>query len=127
MDVTESAFAVNFLALFSILFMAVGIYLAFSNKPMLRKTRAIILRLRPADVAKNPKEGAPVMATHSYKNHEIEVSTRDNGDFIEASAKFKPMHGYFGAFSMWGKFSSLEAAERTVLEEAKRIIDNRSK
>ena len=23
------------------------------------------------------------MAKHSYKNHEIEVSTRDNGDFIE--------------------------------------------
>ena len=23
------------------------------------------------------------MATHSYKNHEIEVFTRDNGDFIE--------------------------------------------
>ena len=36
------------------------------------------------------------MAKHSYKNHEIEVSTRDNGDFIEASAKFKPMHGYLG-------------------------------
>ena len=31
------------------------------------------------------------MAKHSYKNHEIEVFTRDNGDFIEASAKFKPM------------------------------------
>jgi hypothetical protein len=28
---------------------------------------------------------------------------------------------------MWEKFSSLEAAEQTVLEEAKRIIDNRSK
>ena len=41
------------------------------------------------------------MATHSYKNHEIEVSTRDNGDFIETSAKFKPMHGYLGTFSMW--------------------------
>ena len=66
------------------------------------------------------------MATHSYKNHEIEVFTRDNGDFIEASAKFKPMHGYLGTFSMWGKFSNLEAAEQTVLEEAKRIIDNRS-
>ena len=39
MDVAESAFALNFLALFSILFMAVGIYLAFPNKPMLRKTR----------------------------------------------------------------------------------------
>ena len=67
------------------------------------------------------------MAIHSYKNHEIEVFTRDNGDFIEASAKFKPMHGYLGTFSMWGKFSSVEAAEQTVLEEAKRIIDNRSK
>jgi hypothetical protein len=67
------------------------------------------------------------MATHSYKTHEIEVSTRDNGDFIEASAKFKPMHGYLGTFSIWGKFSSLEAAEQTVLEEAKRIIDNRNK
>jgi hypothetical protein len=55
------------------------------------------------------------------------VSTRDNGDFIETSAKFKPMHGYLGTFSMWGKFPSLEAAEQTVLEEAKRIIDNRSK
>jgi hypothetical protein len=29
--------------------------------------------------------------------------------------------------AMWGKFLSLEAAEQTVLEEAKRIIDNRSK
>jgi len=28
---------------------------------------------------------------------------------------------------MWGKFSSLETAEQTVLEEAKKIIDNRSK
>ena len=65
------------------------------------------------------------MATHSYKNHEIEVSRRDNGDCIEVSAKFKPMHGYLGSFNMWGKFSSLEAAEQTVLEEAKRIIDNR--
>ena len=36
------------------------------------------------------------MATHSYKNNEIEVFTRDNGDFIEARAKFKPMHGYSG-------------------------------
>jgi hypothetical protein len=67
------------------------------------------------------------MAIHSYKNHEIEVHTRDNGDFIEASAKFKPMHGYLGTFSMWRKFSSVEAAEQTVLEEAKRIIDNRNK
>ena len=64
---------------------------------------------------------------HTHKNHEIEVSTRDNGDFIEASAKFKPMTGYLGTLSMWGKFLSLEAAEQTVLEEAKRIIDNRSK
>ena len=64
---------------------------------------------------------------HTYKNHEIEVSTRDNGEFIEASAKFKPMTGYLGTFSMWGRFASLEAAEQTVLEEAKRIIDNRSK
>jgi hypothetical protein len=75
---------------------------------------------------KNSKEGS-LMAIHSYKNHEIEVHTRDNGDFIEASAKFKPMHGYLGTFSMWGKFSSVEAAEQTVLEEAKRIIDSRSK
>jgi hypothetical protein len=30
------------------------------------------------------------MTKHSYKNHEIEVFTRDSGDFIEASAKFKP-------------------------------------
>ncbi len=67
------------------------------------------------------------MATHLYNNHEIEVFTRDNGDFIEAVAKFKPMHGYLGTFSMWGKFSNIEAAEQTVLEEAKRIIDNRSK
>ena len=67
------------------------------------------------------------MAKHSYKNHEIEVFIRDNGDFIEASAKFKPTHGYLGTFSMWGKFSSVEVAEQTVLEEAKRIIDNRSK
>ena len=67
------------------------------------------------------------MATHYYKKHEIEVFTRDNGDFIEASAKFKPMHGSLGTFSMWGKFSSLEAVEQTVLEEAKRINDNGSK
>jgi hypothetical protein len=67
------------------------------------------------------------MAKHSYKNHEIEVSTRDNGDFIEATAKFKPMHGYLGTFSMWGRFASVDAAEQTVLEEAKRIIDSRSK
>ena len=33
------------------------------------------------------QKGAPLMATHSYNNHEIEVSRRDNGDFIEASAK----------------------------------------
>ena len=64
---------------------------------------------------------------HTHKNHEIEVSTRDNGDFIEASSKFKPMTGYLGTFSIWGKFLSLEAAEQTVLEEAKRIIDNHSK
>jgi hypothetical protein len=37
------------------------------------------------------------------------------------------MTGYIGTFSIWGKFPSLEAAEQTVLEEAKRIIDNRSK
>jgi len=67
------------------------------------------------------------VATHSYKNHEIEVYIGDNRDFIEASAKFKPMHGYLGTFSMWGKFSSVEAAEETILEEAIRIIDNRSK
>ena len=67
------------------------------------------------------------MATHSYKNHEIEVSTRDNGDFIEATAKFRPMHGYLGTFSMWGRFSSLDVAEQTVLEEAKRIIDSHGK
>jgi hypothetical protein len=67
------------------------------------------------------------MAKHSYKNHEIEVSTRDNGDFIEATAKFKPMHGYLGTFSMWGRFPSVDAAEQTVLEEAQRIIDSRSK
>ena len=64
---------------------------------------------------------------HTHKNHEIEVSARDNGDFIEASAKFKPMTGYLATFSMWGKFPSLEAAEQTVSEEAKRIIDNHSK
>jgi len=39
LNVAESAFALNFLAIFSVLFMAVGIYLAFSYKPMLRKTR----------------------------------------------------------------------------------------
>jgi hypothetical protein len=71
--------------------------------------------------------GAEDPMKHTHKNHEIEVSTRDNGDFIEASAKFKPMTGYIGTFSIWGKFPSLEAAEQTVLEEAKRIIDNRSK
>jgi len=71
--------------------------------------------------------GAEDPMKHTHKSHEIEVSTRDNGDFIEASAKFKPMTGYIGTFSIWGKFPSLEAAEQTVLEEAKRIIDNRSK
>jgi hypothetical protein len=80
-----------------------------------------------SDGTKIELKGGLAMSTHSYKNHEIEVFTRDNGDFIEASAKFKPMHGYLGTFSMWGKFSSVEAAEQTVLEEAKRIIDNRSK
>jgi hypothetical protein len=39
LNVAESAFALNFLAILSVLFMAVGIYLAFSNKPMLRKAR----------------------------------------------------------------------------------------
>jgi len=67
------------------------------------------------------------MATHSYNSHEIQVITRDNGDFIEASAKFKPMQGFLGTFSMWGKFASLGAAEQTVLEEAKRIIDHCSR
>ena len=38
-EIMDVAFALNFLALFSIFFMAVGIYLAFSNEPMLRKTR----------------------------------------------------------------------------------------
>lgn len=37
---------------------------------------------------------------HIHKSHEIEVSTRDNGDFIGASAKVKPMTGYIGTFSM---------------------------
>jgi hypothetical protein len=27
---------------------------------------------------------------HSHKNHEIEVSAKDNGAFMEANAKFKP-------------------------------------
>ena len=73
----------------------------------------------------NPRVEDPVK--HTHKNHEIEVSTRDNGDFIEASAKFKPMTGYLGTFSIWGRFPSLEAAEQTVLEEAKRIIDHHIK
>ena len=64
---------------------------------------------------------------HAHKNHEIEVSAKDNGDFIEANAKFKPMTGYIGTFTLLGKFPSLEAAEQTVLEEAKRIVDNHSK
>ena len=38
LNVAESAFALNFLAIFSVLFMAVGIYLAFSSKRMLKKT-----------------------------------------------------------------------------------------
>jgi len=67
------------------------------------------------------------MATHSYNRHEIQVSTRDTGDFIEASAKFKPMQGYLATFSMWGKFANVEAAEQIVLEEAKRIIDHCSR
>lgn len=73
----------------------------------------------------DPRVEDPVK--HTHKNHEIEVSTRDNGDFIEASAKFKPMTGYLGTFSIWGRFPSLEAAEQTVLEEAKRIIDHHIK
>jgi hypothetical protein len=73
----------------------------------------------------DPRMEDPVK--HTHKNHEIEVSTRDNGDFIEASAKFKPMTGYLGTFSIWGRFPSLEAAEQTVLEEAKRIIDHHIK
>jgi hypothetical protein len=90
-----------------------------------RATHWLLHPRREEDI--RTRRGGPLMAIHSYKNHEIEVHTRDNGDFIEASAKFKPMHGYLGTFSMWGKFSSVEAAEQTVLEEAKRIIDNRSK
>ena len=64
---------------------------------------------------------------HSHKNHEIEVSVKDNGAFIEASAKFKPVAGYIETLSIWGRFPSLEAAEQAVLEQAKTIIDNRSK
>ena len=39
MKVAEVAFTVNFLAIFSVLFMALGIYLAIFNKSMRRKTR----------------------------------------------------------------------------------------
>ncbi len=49
---------------------------------------------------------------HTHKNHEIEVSTRDNGDFIEASAKFKPMTGYIGTFSIWGQTDRPRAPRR---------------
>jgi len=38
MNVGDIAFAVNFIPIFSVLFMAVGIYIAFSSKRMLRKT-----------------------------------------------------------------------------------------
>ena len=37
MNVGDIAFAVNFIVIFSVLFMAVGIYLAFSSKRMLRQ------------------------------------------------------------------------------------------
>ncbi len=63
---------------------------------------------------------------HTHKTHEIEVSAKDNGEFIEASAKFKPVTGYIATFTMLGKFASLELAEQTVLEEAKRIVDHHS-
>ena len=49
---------------------------------------------------------------HTHKNHEIEVSVRDNGDFIEASARFKPMTGYIGTFTMLGKFRVLKQQSR---------------
>ena len=64
---------------------------------------------------------------HSHKNHEIEVSAQDNGAFIEANAKFKPVTGYIETLSIRGQFPSLEAAEQAVLEQAKTLIDNSSK
>ena len=65
--------------------------------------------------------------SHSHKNHEIEVSAKDNGAFIEANAKFKPITGYIETLSIRGRFPSLEAAEQAVLEQAKTLIDNSSK
>jgi hypothetical protein len=41
---------------------------------------------------------------HTYKNHEIEVSAKDNGDFIEASAKFKACDRVYRTFTMLGRF-----------------------
>jgi len=64
---------------------------------------------------------------HSHKNHDIEVSVNDNGAFIEACAKFKPIAGYIETLSILGRFPSLEAAEQAVLEQAKTLIDNSSK
>jgi hypothetical protein len=64
---------------------------------------------------------------HSHKNHEIEVSAEDNGAFIEATAKFKPITGYVENLTIRGRFPSLEAAEQAVLDQAKMLIDNRSK
>ena len=59
---------------------------------------------------------------HSYKSHEIEVLAEDNGAFIQANAKFKPVN--VETLSIRGRFPSLEAAEQAVLEQAKTLIDN---
>jgi hypothetical protein len=67
------------------------------------------------------------MATHSYRKHKIEVFTRDNGDFIEAGAKFKPYARLSRHVQYVGQVLDRRRSEQTVLEDAKRIIDNSSK
>ena len=66
------------------------------------------------------------MEKHFYKNHEIEILATNNGNFIQASAKFNPLPRYMKTFSIWGKFPNLRSAEQAVLEAAKRLVDNRS-
>ena len=41
---------------------------------------------------------------HSYKSHEIEVLAEDNGAFIQANAKFKPVTGYVETLQHTGSF-----------------------
>ena len=63
------------------------------------------------------------MTKHLYRNHEIEVSTKDNGLGLEATARFTPWVGPVATFTTWANYSGTEAAEFQVLKDAHRIID----